>query len=524
MVCGRIASAPSTSSFFSFVGALDAHVAHQRALVHAERDHDARRASGVTSASTWSKKPMRVDRRGCPRRARPGRTAAPAASGGGRGWRPPRRGRCRRSGRSLTGRLRRRAALGAQRERLRVAGAAARHAERHTTASSHAPGRPRAPVPPPPHPTPRRGAGAHGRRLDAAARRSGGASAPWRRASRSLCVATTSVEPLLRVQLEQQLAAPARRWPGRGSRWARRRAAAAAAASRPARPPPAAARRPTARPGRWSQPRRRARRARAAPRRAPRTAARRLARDQRRQHDVLERGEVGRAGDGTGRRTRPRGCGSAASSASERGEDVDAVEAARWPPVGGSRHAEEMQQRALADARLADDRDALARARRRGRDPRSTSHHRRAVDVALLEAPRLHERRHPRRHAAATHTGSPRPEPGSRPAGPATAPRRTQMAIETSATTRKFIGIDPHRAAWSPGRRPSAARRTGSARGASSRRARGRCPRIVPATPITAPFRTKMRPIAALGRAHRLEDRDVAALLLHHHGERWPGC
>ena len=110
-------------------------------------------------------------------------------------------------------------------------------------------------------------------------------------ASRSLCVATTSVEPLSSFSSSSSSCT---RSPVAGSRLPGR--LVGEEQPRPPhhgprhRHPLLLAARQLRRDGGPSG--RPARRARAAPRRAPATARARLARDQRRQHDVLERGEV----------------------------------------------------------------------------------------------------------------------------------------------------------------------------------------------------------------------------------------
>src|SRR5262245_23280693 len=122
-----------------------------------------------------------------------------------------------------------------------------------------------------------------------------------------------------------------------------------------------------------------------------------LARNERRQHHVLQGGEIPHemvkledeadfaVAEGRDLPLRTR-------------EHIDAVEE-ELPARGGVEAAEEVEQRALADARLPDDRDPLACGDLEI-EPAQNLDHRRTVDVVLHQAPRLHQRRHPRGHAA----------------------------------------------------------------------------------------------------------------------------
>ena len=243
-----------------------------------------------------------------------------------------------------------------------------------TTASSHSSRRPRAPVSPAASPPPPGDGADHGRRLDARPP-PGAASAPCAAASRSLCVTTTSVDAAAPRSARAAARAPARRSPGSrlpvgsSARSRRgRRITARATATRCCSPPDSS-------PGRCVEPRRQPDPLEQRRGACPDASARGSPRDQRRHHDVLERGEVGRAGDGTGRRSRPPGCGTPRARPRSARSTSTPSNSSR-PPVGAVERAEEVQQRALADARLADDRDALARARRRGRAraaPRTTA-------------------------------------------------------------------------------------------------------------------------------------------------------
>ena len=341
-----------------------------------------------------------------------------------------------------------------------------------------------------------------------------GPSAP--RASR-LCVAISAERPVSRTR---SISASKTRSEVAGSRLPVGSSASSSAARWPApgRRPRAAARRPTARAGRWSGAALDADRSRRSRARAS-ASARGDAVGELRQDDVLQRRELGQQVVELVDEAHVARRAAVRAAVAEAGH-VGARRARDAPRVGRVQQARDMQQRRLARARGGDQRHHLARApaqrRRRAAPPprwacrgcRPWRRRREQAQRCSLIAQRL-DRVHPRGAAGREEV--------------TTKDRTSDSATAESTSPGSQLG---RQAVDAPDRRvPDAAardlvherRRSGRCRSRTG--SRGARPRSVPDHADQRAAEEEDPQDRALGQAHRAQDADVAALVLHQHDE-----